>query len=82
MMKVDVKENSLTNICDALTIQNDTLATVIFKAPLQILSTLRMWNQRATTRASLRNLDRRFLEDVGLSLKEASRESRKPFWIK
>ncbi len=82
MMKVDVKENSLTNICDALTIQNDTLTRVVFKAPLQILSTLRMWNQRATTRASLRNLDRRFLEDVGLSSKEASRESRKPFWIK
>jgi len=82
MMKAVARENTLTNVCDALTIQNDTLASVILKVPLQILSMLRMWNQRATTRASLTNLDAQLLQDVGLNSKEAYKEARKPFWIK
>jgi uncharacterized protein YjiS (DUF1127 family) len=82
MMKVEVKENTLTDVCDALTAQNDTLASAVFNVPHQILSMLRMWNQRATTRASLANLDAQFLQDVGLSAKQAYKETRKPFWIK
>ncbi len=81
MIKVHSKENSLTTVCDALLTQNDSLASVILQVPGQVLNKLLMWHQRATTRASLRNLDPRFLEDVGLSSKQANKEARKPFWI-
>lgn len=60
----------------------ESLATAIFSLPVQIFNVLLVWQERATTRAGLRDLDARFLEDVGLSKHEAYIEARKPFWKK
>tara|TARA_R110002110_G_scaffold245631_1_gene462115 strand:- start:131 stop:376 length:246 start_codon:yes stop_codon:yes gene_type:complete len=81
MIKVHSKENSLTTVCDVLLTQNNSLASDILQIPAQVLNKLMMWHQRAATRAHLRNLEPQFLQDVGLSPKEAHKEARKPFWI-
>lgn len=38
------------------------------------------WQHRASERRHLRDLEARFLEDVGMSLEDRDREVRKPFW--
>ena len=76
------KDISITNVCGATIAGQDTPATSALKLPGQVFKTLLMWHERASTRARLRELDARFLEDVGLSRKDALKEARKPFWMK
>ncbi len=82
MMKFHTKAFSVSTACDAAVAGQDTTATAIFKLPVQVFNMLLIWQERATTRASLRDLDGRFLQDVGLSAEQAYTEARKPFWVK
>jgi uncharacterized protein YjiS (DUF1127 family) len=45
------------------------------------VSVLRLWRQRATTRRSLRHLNARELEDVGLLERDRAAECAKWFWL-
>lgn len=49
-------------------------------APRDVAVPLHTWLQRTRTRAVLRELDTRHLEDVGLSEIERQRECAKWFW--
>ena len=46
----------------------------------RLIATLGTWQERASDRAHLRDLDARLLEDMGLSARDAKRESTKHFW--
>lgn len=41
---------------------------------------LRVWHQRRRQRLDLSRLDRRLLDDIGLTAERAMIEARKPFW--
>ena len=82
MARIYPNNASATYISDAGMSKNDNLAVAILKIPVQFFKMLLVWQERATTRAGLRELDARFLADVGLSKQEAYIESRKPFWLK
>ncbi|QID19206.1 DUF1127 domain-containing protein [Nitrogeniibacter mangrovi] len=41
---------------------------------------LRLWRQRARSRAELRELDERLLRDIGISREMARFVGQKPFW--
>ncbi len=81
MIKIDTSDVSVTDVCEAVTIKQDRSVTVILKMPEQIFNLVRIWQERAITRSSLRDLDARLLEDVGLSRKQADNEADKPFWV-
>jgi len=81
MIKIDTRDVSVTGVCEAAIAKQDSLATVVFNMPGQISSLVRTWRERATTRAVLRHLDARLLDDVGLSRKQANEETDKPFWV-
>lgn len=42
--------------------------------------TLLSWQERAFERSQLRELERHFLDDMGMTLKERDAEASKPFW--
>lgn len=44
------------------------------------LTVLMEWQRRASERAHLRDLETRFLDDVGMSSDDQDSEVRKPFW--
>ena len=46
----------------------------------QAFETLLIWQERASQRRALAQLDARMLNDVGLSRAEVGLELRKPFW--
>jgi uncharacterized protein YjiS (DUF1127 family) len=46
----------------------------------RVLAALRIWIQRSRGRESLRELDERLLQDIGVRHDEALLEARKPFW--
>ena len=81
-MKFHTKDVSMNGVFNASMVKQETLATTILKLPVHVFNMLLVWQERATTRAGLRELDARFLADVGLSKQEAYIESRKPFWLK
>lgn len=81
MIKIHTKDITVTDVCGAVMAKQDTLATLILKQPGVFLKTLLIWQERASTRARLRDLDAHFLQDVGLSREQARNEARKPFWI-
>jgi len=82
MMKNHTRDICLNQACGTVIAKQDTLAGVVLKMPGEVFNVLLTWQERATTRARLRELDARFLDDVGLSAQQAYREARKPFWIK
>ena len=45
-----------------------------------VIQTLYEWQERARSRAALRNLDERMLKDLGLTSYDVEREASKPFW--
>jgi len=81
-MKNHNQDICLNHACGAAIAKQDTLAGIVLKIPGEAFNVLLQWQERATTRARLRDLDARFLDDVGLSAQEAYREARKPFWVK
>lgn len=81
MMKIDTTDVSATDVCEAVIIKQNSLINVILQVPGQIFTLAQMWHERATTRAGLRNLDARLLDDVGLNRRQADEEANKPFWI-
>ncbi len=46
----------------------------------QAFETLLVWQERASQRRALAQLDARMLQDVGLSRADVDLELRKPFW--
>ncbi len=46
----------------------------------QAFETVLVWQERASQRRALAQLDARMLKDVGLSRAEVDLELRKPFW--
>ena len=50
------------------------------EAFMKVAGMLHHWQARAEQRYRLAELDRRALEDIGLSRKQALAEARKPFW--
>ena len=46
----------------------------------RLLSTLRLWQQRARGRQQLRDLDDHALRDIGITRLQAEAEAAKPFW--
>ncbi|MCK0753491.1 DUF1127 domain-containing protein [Chromohalobacter japonicus] len=46
----------------------------------RLIATLRLYRRRYSTRQQLRGLDARLLDDIGITLVEARRESFKHFW--
>ncbi len=81
MIKIDTRDVSVTCVCEAVIEKQDNLATAVFNIPGQIFTLVQRWQKRATTRAGLRHLDARLLDDVGLSRKQAIEEADKPFWV-
>jgi len=81
MIKIDTRDVSVTGVCEAVIAKQDNLAAVVFNMPGQIFSLVRTWRERAASRAGLRYLAARLLDDVGLSRKQANEETNKPFWI-
>jgi uncharacterized protein YjiS (DUF1127 family) len=81
MMKIDSRNVSVTDVCEAVIIKQDGLATGVFNMTEQAFSLARTWLRRASTRAELRNLDPRLLNDVGLSRQQAREEVDKSFWV-
>lgn len=49
-------------------------------APGTILALMRAWAERRRGRRDLSKLDRRLLQDIGLTQGEAMREAAMPFW--
>lgn len=47
---------------------------------VSFLGRLRTWSRVARERRRLAGLDPRLLEDMGITLEEARRESARPFW--
>jgi uncharacterized protein YjiS (DUF1127 family) len=45
-----------------------------------ILAAMRAWAERRRSRRDLSKLDRRLLQDIGLTPGEAMREAAMPFW--
>ncbi len=45
-----------------------------------IPKTVAFWMERSRQRRALANLDRRLLDDIGITAEEAQREFKKPFW--
>jgi uncharacterized protein YjiS (DUF1127 family) len=52
----------------------------VFDTVIGVVGVLVRWQERATVRQCLSQLDRHLLEDIGVSSIDALRESRKPFW--
>ena len=48
--------------------------------PGSILSLMQAWAERRRSRRDLSTLDRRLLQDIGLTQSEAMREAAIPFW--
>ena len=46
----------------------------------RLLSTLRLWQQRARGRQQLRHLNDHALRDIGITRLQAAAEATKPFW--
>jgi uncharacterized protein YjiS (DUF1127 family) len=46
----------------------------------RLLSTLRLWQQRARGRQQLRHLNDHALRDIGITRLQAEAEATKPFW--
>jgi len=51
-------------------------------ALLAIASTAMLWQQRARSRAHLRELEAHLLDDIGMSPVQRDREAHKPFWVR
>jgi len=81
MIKIDTRDVSVTGVCEAAIDKQDNLATAVFNMPGQIFTLVKTWQQRAASRAGLRHLDARLLDDVGLSRQQANEETNKSFWI-
>lgn len=47
---------------------------------VQLLQTLRLWEQRAKQRRDLARLDLDLLRDIGVAPEAADKETAKPFW--
>ena len=47
---------------------------------IRLIDLLLTWQQRASERRSLLEVDERMLRDMGLSRADLDRETRKPFW--
>lgn len=45
-----------------------------------VTMTIQTWTDRARTRAALRQLDPRLLDDIGVTRGDAMIEAEKPFW--
>jgi uncharacterized protein YjiS (DUF1127 family) len=65
--------------CDRQALQTVAPAMLV-RAASQAAHMLTTWLQRRRQRQALVKLDRRLLEDVGVSRGEALREAAKPFW--
>ena len=81
MIKIDARDVSVTGVCQAVINKQDGLATGAFNITGQIFCLVQTWWKRAATRAELRNLDARLLDDVGLSRQQANEEADKSFWL-
>ena len=81
MIKIDTRDVAVNDVCKAVIEKHDSLASVVFNTPGKIFQLVQTWQERATTRAGLRRLDARLLNDVGLSRQQANEEAGKPFWI-
>ncbi len=57
-----------------------TTAPVVRSGPARVVDLLLTWQQRATERRHLGELDHRLLADVGISGADVEREAGKPFW--
>jgi uncharacterized protein YjiS (DUF1127 family) len=47
----------------------------------QVITTIRLWGERARSRRDLAGCDPRLLRDIGVSPLDAGREIGKPFWL-
>ncbi|MEM7171766.1 MAG: DUF1127 domain-containing protein [Pseudomonadota bacterium] len=65
------QDNGRVTFANALRL--DLLVAAVFR-------TLLTWQERASQRHHLAQLDERYLEDMGISAAERSAEVRKPFW--
>ncbi|HEU0202180.1 MAG TPA: DUF1127 domain-containing protein [Burkholderiaceae bacterium] len=52
----------------------------IMRGVAGLVATLRIWWERSSARAQLRQMDDYRLADIGLSRAEAQAEAAKPFW--
>ena len=46
----------------------------------RVIDTLKVWQQRETSRKTMAYMDDRLLRNMGISREDAARESEKPFW--
>ena len=53
---------------------------ILLEAAALAVRTLLIWQERASQRRALAQLDARMLKDVGLSRADVALEMRKPFW--
>ncbi len=81
MIKIDTRDVSVTDVCEAVIDKQDGLTAGVFNLTKQVSCLVRTWCKRAKTRADLRNLDARLLDDVGLSRQQANEEADKSFWV-
>ncbi len=81
MIKIETRDVSVTDVCGAVIDKQDGLAAGIFNLTGQVSCLVQTWWKRAKTRAELRNLDARLLDDVGLSRQQANEEADKSFWV-
>jgi len=58
-----------------------TVNSSIFTPSLSILKTLNLWERNTHTRKQLKTLSPQQLDDIGLTKKQAIKESRRPFWV-
>ena len=58
-----------------------TVNSTILSNGFSIINTLNRWERNAYTRKQLKTLSPQQLNDIGLTKKQAHKESRRPFWI-
>ena len=69
----------VNNVCSHVDISANTRAAESASAFTWLMTVL-AWRFRFTTRRQLRQLDERFLDDIGMTLEQAKAEFLKPFW--
>ena len=58
-----------------------TVNSPIFVRGFSIIKTLNLWERNTHTRKQLKTLSPQQLNDIGLTKKQAIKESRRPFWL-
>ena len=64
-----------------LSAQVNSVIAVPVQTLKALVETLVNWQERATMRTRIAQLDYFMLEDMGMTRLDAYRESRKPFWV-